>query len=73
MNINEFAALQVGDRVENPMSKSAGEVTEVIKRSGAFAGVRVRWGDGTPRHDVSFTYTVDMTTWFHWSKVEPEA
>jgi hypothetical protein len=65
MNLQEFAALKAGDKIENHMSQSRGEVTEVNAQ-----GVRVSWGSTNPGR-VVFTYTVNSTAWFHWSKVEP--
>lgn len=69
MNVQEFAALKVGDKVTNDMSSSTGEVTEVNQN-----GVRVCWlqeGASAPARDaVSFAYPVNSTAWFHWRKVE---
>lgn len=69
MNVQEFAALKAGDRVENAASQSSGVVTEVTKM-----GVRVRWGVSTGVLDsnpgvVTFFYSAQGTAWFHWSKV----
>lgn len=62
MNLKEFAALKAGDKIENHMASSRGEVVEVTD-----AGVLVRWHEGTaPR-----TYGVNTTAWMHWSKAEP--
>ena len=63
MNIQEFAALKVGDKIDNHLSSSRGTVVEVNER-----GVRVRWG--TVGGVVSFFYSVQGTIWFHWRKVE---
>lgn len=64
MNLQEFAALKAGDRIENAMSNSRGEVTEVTAN-----GVRVSWGPhGDNVH--GFLYSVQGTAWMHWSKVE---
>jgi len=59
MNVQQFAALKVGDKIENVYTHSVAEVTEVTDK-----GVRVRWGDviGSP----SFFYSVNSTAWFHW-------
>lgn len=71
MNLKEFAALKIGDKVANAMSQSTGEVTEVTDQ-----GVRVRWdhnraGPGSEsRQPVTFLYVVNGTSWFHWSKLE---
>lgn len=68
MNITEFAALKVGDKVQNLAlgGSGAGEVVETTE-----SGVRVVWG---ARHDreTRFFYSGVGTAWFHWSKVEPE-
>lgn len=70
MNLVEFNALKPGDKIENAMSNSSGEVTEVNQGI-----VKVRWlrdgsGDGTPSLAAVRTYSVHSTIWFHWSKVE---
>ncbi len=64
MNLQEFAALKVGDHVENGMNNSRGEVTETTD-----SGVRLVWG---PRHgrETMFFYSVNSTAWMHWSKAE---
>lgn len=62
MNLEEFAALEIGDKIDNPMSQSSGTVTERTQD-----GVRVRWGEGTPGRNVLFTYTVNSTAWMHWT------
>ena len=66
MNINEFAALKVGDKIENPShgGASVGEVVETTP-----SGVRIVWG---PRHDreTKFFYSVVGTAWMQWSKVK---
>lgn len=61
MNLEQFAALKVGDKIDNPMSQSQGTVTELVQD-----GVRVRWGNGAPGKTVEFTYVVNSTAWFHW-------
>lgn len=70
MNVKEFAALKVGDKIANDMSSSRGEVTEVNDQ-----GVRVAWGpvpsdSGMTAVRVTFQYVVNSTSWFHWSKLE---
>jgi len=65
VNIKEFAALKVGDHVENGMNANArGEITEVTD-----SGVRLVWG---PRHgrETAFFYSVNSTAWMHWSMAE---
>jgi hypothetical protein len=66
MNLQEFAALKPGDKIENHLSGSSGTITEVKPM-----GVHVRWGvqEGNV---VSFFYSVQGTTWFHWTLAEPE-
>lgn len=64
MNIKEFAALKVGDKIENPaMGLGRGEVIECTS-----SGVHVVWG---PRHDreTKFFYSVVGTAWTQWSIV----
>jgi hypothetical protein len=60
MNIKEFAALKVGDRIANPMAGTAGTVTDTDE-----GGITVRW-DGT---DNSLTryYGAVTTAWMHWA------
>ncbi len=65
MNLQEFAALKVGDKVENAMLGSHGEVTQV-----AAQGVRVVWGGAEPIAANQFLYTVQSTAWMHWGKSE---
>lgn len=70
MNIVQFNALKPGDKIENAMSGSTGDVVEADSK-----GVTVRWkhtsetpdGYGTTRH-----YSRYSTIWFHWSLVEAE-
>jgi hypothetical protein len=73
MNLVEFNALKPGDKIENAMSNSTGEVVEVDKH-----GVKVRWY-GVGMTDVGMnglgavrTYSRASTIWFHWSKPEAE-
>ena len=65
MNIKEFAALKVGDKIENAAhgGASIGEIVEATD-----SGVRVVWG---PRHDREhkFFYSVVGTSWLEWIKV----
>ena len=68
MNIKEFGALKVGDKIENPaMGASQGEIIECTS-----SGVRVVWG---PRHEheTKFFYSVVGTSWMQWSKVDVKA
>lgn len=75
MNLIEFNALKPGDKIENAMSNSSGEVTEVSQGI-----VKVRWNaerlapGGQTGIGLSRTYSVHSTIWFHWSKAdEPSA
>ena len=63
MNIKEFAALKVGDRIENHASGGVG-TGEIVEATDS--GVRVVWG---PRHDREhkFFYSVVGTSWLEWS------
>jgi hypothetical protein len=61
MNLQQFAALKPGDKIENVFSNSRGEVTEASNR-----GVSLRWSDSSP----PFFYSVNSTAWMHWSKVD---
>jgi hypothetical protein len=63
MNIQQFAALKVGDKVDNPMNGSRGEVTKVQER-----GVSVAWGGNA----LDFYYPVEGNTWLHWELVPAE-
>lgn len=61
MKLVEFAALKVGDKVENWMSGvSHGTVTEATSN-----GVKVTWGVST----IEFAYPAHSTAWMHWSRV----
>lgn len=65
MNIKEFSALKVGDKINNPATgnSNCGEIVECTS-----SGVRVVWG---PRHDreTRFFYSVVGTSWTQWSNV----
>lgn len=62
MNLAEFSALKVGDKINNAMSNSEGTVTKLLP-----SGIELRWGEAAA--PVVFTYTVNSTAWFHWSRV----
>ena len=65
MHLKEFAALKVGDKIENVSTGSGvGEVVETTP-----SGIRLVWG---PRHDreTKFFYSVVGTAWMNWSRVE---
>jgi len=63
MDLKEFAALKPGDRIDNHMSGSHGQVMEAAPR-----GVHVAWGGN---NIVTFFYNVAGTAWTHWSLSEP--
>ena len=65
MNLKEFSALKVGDKINNPAigDLNFGEIVECTP-----SGVRVVWG---PRHEreTKFFYSVVGTLWMQWSNV----
>ena len=63
MNITEFAALKVGDKMEIPANGSRGVVTATDD-----TGVKVVWG--SVPGSVEFRYPVNSTAWMQWSKVD---
>lgn len=64
MNLQEFNALKVGDKIDNPATGSKGEVVET-----SASGVRVVWG---PRgeNERKFFYAGLTTAWMQWDKAE---
>lgn len=65
MNLQEFAALKVGDQVENAsVSHGVGTIVETTD-----AGVRVVWGV-VHGNATRFFYSVNSTAWMHWNKVD---
>jgi hypothetical protein len=66
MNLKEFGALKVGDKIENPSldKTSTGEIVECTS-----SGVRVVWGN-RHGHETRFFYSVVGTAWMNWSKVD---
>lgn len=64
MNLKEFAALKLGDKIEN--QSGSGGIGEVVAVSDT--GVHVVWGK---RHDreTHFFYSVVGTSWMPWNKV----
>lgn len=60
MNLQEFAALKVGDKIENIYTSSVGKVSNVDP-----SGVRVKWSE----HSPTFFYSVSSTAWMHWNKL----
>jgi len=68
MNADEFAALKEGDRIDNPMTKSAGTVTGLTRdRRGLLDGVLVQWDGTSPQHARAFSK--QTTAWMHWNKI----
>lgn len=61
MNLQEFSKLRAGDKIQNTFSQSEGTVTEATE-----SGVRVKWSESSP----PFFYSVQSTTWMHWTKAE---
>jgi len=71
MNATEFAALKAGDKIENPMAGSFGEVVDRTDM-----GVNVRWANTraatenpmalTTQASVRF-YSFQTTAWMHWN------
>ncbi len=65
MNLQEFGALKVGDKIENNATGGVGH-GEIVECTSS--GVRVVWGK---RHEkeTTFFYSVVGTAWMNWSKV----
>jgi hypothetical protein len=62
MNVDEFSALKVGDKVQNGMlMNEPGTVCERTPHS-----VKIKWGN----NNTPYTYLIVGTAWFHWVKVE---
>lgn len=68
MNLQQFAALKVGDKIENAFTGGVGTVTEVTE-----GGVRVRWGLVDGSSGVTYFFSVNSTAWMHWSKADDNA
>lgn len=64
MNLQEFAALKVGDKIVNGMTNSDATVAELKDN-----GVVLHWGN----NPMPFFYGAASTAWFHWEKTEHEA
>jgi hypothetical protein len=67
MNIKEFAALKVGDKIENHAAGGVGHTGEVVETTPS--GVRVVWGPHNA-HETRFFYSVVGTAWMNWNKVQ---
>lgn len=68
MNLQEFSALKVGDRIVVLMNHSKGVISSVTN-----AGVQIQWGVDEPMPGVmAFPYSVQSTAWFHWDKATTE-
>jgi len=65
MNVQEFSKLKTGDKVHNGLTNSAGRVTKTDA-----GGVYVAWGNSAD--DQARYFSVQGTSWFHWSVPEPE-
>lgn len=65
MNLQEFSALKIGDKIQNlSLGGGTGEVVETTD-----SGVRVVWGEVTP-NATRFFFSVVGTSWMHWNKVD---
>jgi len=65
MNVQEFAALKKGDKIECLVNvMSIGEVVDIDKM-----GVHVRWGMAAAANAPTFFYSVNGTAWFHWTRI----
>lgn len=65
MNINQFLALKVGDRIRNAMADTAGTVTTLmLDRRRQQDGVWIKW-DGTT-DETARSFTKHTTAWMHW-------
>lgn len=62
MNLQQFSALKVGDKIETSMM-GFGDPHRGTVSSVSDSGVRVRWGTST----MEFFYSVNSTAWMHWS------
>lgn len=60
MNLQEFAKLKIGSKIENPSTGSKGEIVEATD-----SGVRVVWGE-RGEHETRFFYSVVGTAWMNW-------
>lgn len=69
MDLAEFNALGVGDKIENAMTNGRGTVSKVVDH-GRPGGriVSVKWGPGGGI--IEFSYHTFSTAWCHWSMVE---
>jgi hypothetical protein len=67
MTLDEFRALKVGDRIRNPMSDSAGVISERIQDRRTLS-IYVQW-EGSPK---SIHFTEHQTAWMHWVKESNE-
>lgn len=64
MNVQEFSKLEKGDKIENALNGSKGEVSRTSD-----SGVYVVWGARSD-FEREFFYGVAGTTWFNWSRAE---
>lgn len=65
MNLQEFAALKVGDKIQNlALGSHIGVVSEVTDR-----GVKVKWPPSSQEH----FFSAAGTAWFQWSKADDSA
>ena len=71
MNIKEFAALKVGDKIDNPATGSHGEVVE-LKDTGVYVVWRaLAAADAmTGTQAMRFFYPSNGTAWMNWTAVK---
>lgn len=65
MNLQQFNALETGDKIINAMTNGEGTVTAVAELRHRQRIVKVKWGDGPG--SVEFTYATHSTAWMHWT------
>jgi len=61
MNVQEFAKLKAGDRVES-MNGGVGTITETTG-----TGIRVCWGEPG---STTFAFSINSTAWMHWTVMD---
>jgi len=73
MNASQFAALKAGDKIENAMAGSYGEVVDRTE-----TGVNIRWAHNrnaleNPTGNAASVrhYPFVTTAWMHWDLAEP--
>lgn len=64
MNLREFNALKVGDKIENVMTHGEGTVSTVVDQPRTRI-VSVKWSLGG--NGIEYSYSTHSTAWMHWS------